>query len=109
MLIVELEADDFDSDSDGFVKIGRLYKAIAKAKNPSILIATDLQNIERKLFAGINAAVQQGKLNPLDPQTLAPLSKSDYGIGIVPFAELVDTVFLVKRFLHNCADKVCVF
>jgi len=89
MLIVELETADFDGAGIGFIKIGRLNKAIAKAKNPNIP-AAELLAIERKLFAGINAAVQLGKLKPLDPSTLAPLSKSDYGNGIVPLAEVVE-------------------
>jgi len=31
-----------------------------------------------------------------------PATSTDY-------AASVDTVFPVKRFLHNCADKACVF
>lgn len=92
MLIVELEGDDFDK-SEGFVKIGRLNSAIAKAKG-----ANNLLDSERKIFPRINAAVQLGKLKPLDPETLTPLSNSDYGTGIVTFAELVEWGQATKLF-----------
>ena len=92
MLIVELEGDVFDK-SEGFVKIGRLNSAIAKAKG-----ANNLLDSERKIFPRINAAVQLGKLKPLDPETLTPLSNSDYGTGIVTFAELVEWGQATKLF-----------
>lgn len=94
MLIVELGADDFD---DGFVRIGRLAKAIAKARNPN-LPAADLLNIERKTFPEINAAVQLGKLKPVHYVTSNDLDKSDYGTGIVPFSELVEWGQATKQF-----------
>jgi hypothetical protein len=84
MLRVELESDDFDKNG-GFVKIGAVAMAIAKANG-----ATNLLNVERKIFPRINHAVQMGLLIPLDSETLNPLSKSDYGNGIVSFAELAE-------------------
>lgn len=92
MLIVELEGDDFDK-SEGFVKIGRLNSAIAKAKG-----ANNLLDSERKIFPRINEAVQLRKLKPLDPETLTPLSKSDYATGIVTFVELVEWGQATKLF-----------
>ncbi len=86
MLVVELKDDDLDA-TRSFVKIGMVAGAIARANvanNPNLLDA------ERKIFPRINAAVQQNFLNPIDPETHVSLSRSDYGIGIVPFAELVE-------------------
>lgn len=86
MLVVELKDNDLDA-TGSFVKIGMVAGAIARANvanNPNLLDA------ERKIFPRINAAVQQNFLNPIDPETHVPLSRTDYGIGIVPFAELVE-------------------
>lgn len=85
MLVVELEGDDFHKSGE-FVFIGSVAGAIARAMG-----ATDnLLDDERKIFPRINAGVQQRKLNPLHPENLTPLSKGDYGIGIVRFEELVE-------------------
>lgn len=92
MLRVELEREDFD-ESGAFVKIGCLAGAIAKAKG-----ASNLLNAERKIFPLVNAAVQMGILRPLHPEHLSPLSKDDYGIGLVPFEELVEWGLTTKLF-----------
>lgn len=57
--------------------------AIARANN-----AHNVLSEERAAFVRINTAVQLGHLVPLNAQGLLPLPKDDYGIGIVPFAEL---------------------
>lgn len=84
MLTVELSADDLENNGQ-FAKIGGVARAIAKAKGVSNLL-----NSERKIFPRINAGVQSGALNPIDPETLEPLSKSDYGHGLVNFDELAE-------------------
>lgn len=82
MLVVTLGRDCIENG--GFVKLGQVARAIAEAKGVS-----NLAQAERRIFPRINAAVQLGMLNPLDPETFEPLSREDYGAGIVPFAELV--------------------
>ena len=82
-LVVKLGSDDVEKGG-AFVKIGSVAGAIAKA-----LGSTNQAQAERKNFARINFGVQQGLLNPLDSETLEPLSRKDYGAGIVPFGELV--------------------
>lgn len=92
MLTVELSADDLENNGQ-FAKIGGVARAIAKAKGVSNLL-----NSERKIFPRINAGVQSGALNPIDPETLEPLSKSDYGIGLVHFDELAEWGRSTKQF-----------
>lgn len=82
MLDVTLSGDDLAKG--GLVKIGRVPLAIAEANG-----SENIKQAERKIFAQINAGVQCGQLRPLSPETLEPLSRHDYGTGIVPFAELV--------------------
>jgi hypothetical protein len=92
MLTVELSADDLENNGQ-FAKIGGVARAIAKAKGVSNLL-----NSERKIFPRINAGVQSGALNPIDPETLEPLSKSDYGTGLVHFDELAEWGRSTKQF-----------
>lgn len=87
MLLVTLEDDDC-ANGGAFVFIGALASAIAKVKAQSKPLEVIL-NVERKLFGLVNGAIQVGALHPHDPETLVPLSKSDYGHGIVAIEELV--------------------
>lgn len=91
MLVVELKGDDLVNDG-AFVRIGRVARAIAIAltKGTGHQTDTDLAAVERELFPRIHAGVQLRKLNPLRPRGLRPLSRSDYGNGIVPIGELVE-------------------
>lgn len=57
-----------------------------------------LLDAERKIFRRINAGIQQGLLKPLNPYNLTPLSKGDYGIGIIPFDELIHWGHTTKLF-----------
>ncbi len=82
MLLVKLARDE--CVNDGFVVIGAIAHAIARA-----LGSSNLPDAERKLFGMVNAGVQLCALNPLNPENMQPLSRQDYGAGIVPFAELV--------------------
>ena len=84
MLLVTLESVDCVNDG-GFVILGGVANAIARAKGSSNLL-----DAERKIFPRINAGVQLGLLNPLDPENLMPLSRCDYGNGIVSFEEMVE-------------------
>lgn len=83
MLLVTLESNDCVNDGE-FVILGGVANAIARAKGSSNLL-----DAERKIFSRINAGVQLGLLNPIDPENLMPLSRSDYGNGIVSFDEVV--------------------
>lgn len=87
MFLVTLEDDDC-ANGGAFVFIGALASAIAKVKAQSKPLEVIL-NVERKLFGLVNGAIQVGALHPHDPETLVPLSKSDYGHGIVAIEELV--------------------
>ncbi|MDO8778499.1 MAG: hypothetical protein Q7K57_59245 [Burkholderiaceae bacterium] len=82
MLVVTLNRDEVEVN--GFVKIGSVACAIARAQG-----SDNLAQAERKLCRRVNSGVQLGLLIPLDPETLEPLSHEDYGMGIVPFHELV--------------------
>lgn len=83
MLLVKLEREDCVKGA--FVKIGGIAGAIARANG-----SHNPRDAERKMFARVNAGVQLKFLNPLDPEHFTPLSRDDYGMGIVPFAELVE-------------------
>lgn len=83
MIEVTLNCEEVVGDS--FVKIGCVAGAIARAMDTS-----NLGQAERKLFRRVNSGVQLGLLNPLDPETLEPLSREDYGMGVVSFHELVE-------------------
>lgn len=84
MLVVTLGQDDIKNDG-AFVWIGSVARAIAEANG-----SANLLDAERKIFRRINSGVQHGLLNPLDPDTMEPLPLDDYGMGIVPFGELVE-------------------
>lgn len=94
MLIVELEADDLDYRDKSLVRLGKVTSAIIRANNKKHGDAPnkvrDLDK-ERKLFPLINAAVELGKLHPIDPETTAPMrQKADYfTFGVVDYSELV--------------------
>lgn len=82
MLLVKLEPDDC-THGGALVYIGAVALALARATGePNLLQA------QRKMFARVNAAVQHEKLRPYDPGTHVPLSKSDYGLGVVSIEEL---------------------
>lgn len=83
MLLVTLD-DSVCANGGAFVFIGAVARAIAEANG-----SKDVLTAERKMFARVNAGVQCGELHPFDPDTLAPLSKTDYGHGIVAIEELV--------------------
>lgn len=83
MLLVTLDSDDYEN-AGSFVYIGAVAHAIARAKG-----SVNVLDAERILFGLVNAAVQFKALNPRDPENLMPLSKSDYGHGIVALEELV--------------------
>lgn len=82
MILVELADDDLDKNGQ-FVRIGKVAAAIARASG-----ANNLLNTERKVSAAVNAGIQTKALNPIDPETLTPLSRNDWGNGIVTFDEL---------------------
>ena len=92
MLVIEIAGDALVKNGE-FVILGRVPLAIAQANG-----AENMLDAERKLFSRINAGVQQGKLNPLHPENLTPLPRGDYGIGIVPFDELVEWGNATKLF-----------
>jgi len=82
MVLVTLDNDDCVNDG-AFIYIGALAMAMAKASK-----SDDIMNAERKMFSRVNGAVQCGALRPFDPDNLVPLSKSDYGHGVVAIEEL---------------------
>lgn len=92
MLVVDLESDDFYKN-DAFVMLGNVPSAIAR-----VIGSANQPDAERKIFHIINTGVQLEKLHPLNPENLMPLSKSDYGIGIVFFDELVEWGIAIKKF-----------
>lgn len=92
MLVVELESDVFKNDA--FVFVSRVADAIAMCQDT----AGNLPDLERQIFPRIHAGVFQGKLHPLHPENLMPLSKNDYRKGIVSFDELVEWGYATKSF-----------
>ena len=91
MMVVQLKAADVCHDGV-FVKIGRVARAIALAMNKGKKKQTyaELTAVERELFPLVNFAVQLDKLFPLSPRGLRPLSKQEWGNGIVNFDKLVE-------------------
>lgn len=83
MLQVTIDIEDCVNNG-AFVLIGAVAHAIARAKGSS-----NLRDAERKIFGYVNSGVQSKALNPVDAENLTPLSRSDYGQGIVAIEELI--------------------
>lgn len=90
-------------DKHGFITVGSVATAIA-----GILIEKGSRNrfqAERDGWPHVHTAVVMGKLHPLAPETLTPLSADDYGNGIVLFTELVEWGRASKLFDFVMIDR----